>query len=76
MRGVTILGATGSVGRHTLDVLSRHCGHFQVIAEMVRRTLEQCPSSAPDSIEAVLECDRRARVIAAAATAGAAERVA
>ncbi|MHB8423639.1 MAG: hypothetical protein ACYDB9_00570 [Gammaproteobacteria bacterium] len=46
------------------------------IAEVVRHTLEQCPHSTPDSIEAVLECDRRARVIAAAATADAAERMA
>lgn len=49
---------------------------FTAIAEVVRHALEQCPSSTPDSIEAVLECDRRARVIAAAATADAAERMA
>jgi 1-deoxy-D-xylulose-5-phosphate reductoisomerase len=30
--GVSILGATGSIGASTLDVLLRHPGHFRVIA--------------------------------------------
>jgi 1-deoxy-D-xylulose-5-phosphate reductoisomerase len=31
-RGVSILGATGSIGASTLDVLVRHPGQFQVVA--------------------------------------------
>ncbi|MGB9429924.1 MAG: 1-deoxy-D-xylulose-5-phosphate reductoisomerase [Gammaproteobacteria bacterium] len=36
MKGVTILGATGSIGTSTLDVLSRHPDEFQVIALTAR----------------------------------------
>ena len=32
MRTITILGATGSIGQNTLDVLSRHPGDFSVYA--------------------------------------------
>ncbi len=32
MRTITILGATGSIGQNTLDVLSRHTGDFSVYA--------------------------------------------
>jgi 1-deoxy-D-xylulose-5-phosphate reductoisomerase len=32
MRGVAILGSTGSIGRTTLDVLARHREHFRVVA--------------------------------------------
>ena len=32
MQGVTILGATGSIGASTLDVISRHPGRFRVTA--------------------------------------------
>jgi 1-deoxy-D-xylulose-5-phosphate reductoisomerase len=32
MRRVTLLGATGSVGESTLDVISRHPDRFQVAA--------------------------------------------
>lgn len=32
MVGITILGSTGSIGNSTLDVISRHPDHFQVIA--------------------------------------------
>ncbi|ATZ72246.1 1-deoxy-D-xylulose-5-phosphate reductoisomerase [Idiomarina sp. X4] len=32
MRSITILGATGSIGQNTLDVLSRHPGDFSVYA--------------------------------------------
>jgi 1-deoxy-D-xylulose-5-phosphate reductoisomerase len=31
-RGVSILGATGSIGKSTLDVLARHPGRFRVVA--------------------------------------------
>ena len=32
MRGIAILGSTGSIGRTTLDVLRRHPEHFRVVA--------------------------------------------
>lgn len=32
MQGVTVLGATGSIGRNTLDVLARHPDRFRVVA--------------------------------------------
>ncbi len=32
MIGVSILGATGSIGRNTLDVIARHPGRYRVIA--------------------------------------------
>ena len=32
MRGIAILGSTGSIGRTTLDVLRRHPDHFRVVA--------------------------------------------
>ncbi|HET7921651.1 MAG TPA: 1-deoxy-D-xylulose-5-phosphate reductoisomerase, partial [Gammaproteobacteria bacterium] len=34
---------------------------FTAIAEVVERTLDGLPSSAPDDLEAVLDCDREAR---------------
>jgi 1-deoxy-D-xylulose-5-phosphate reductoisomerase len=46
LTGVTILGATGSVGASTLDVISRHRDRFEVIALTantdVQRLREQC----------------------------------
>ena len=32
MRGVAVLGSTGSIGRSTLDVLRRQRDHFRVVA--------------------------------------------
>ncbi|MGA9856013.1 MAG: 1-deoxy-D-xylulose-5-phosphate reductoisomerase [Gammaproteobacteria bacterium] len=46
--------------------------HFSSIAMVVQQTLEQSESNNPDSIEAVLDCDWRARVIAKTATTRAA----
>jgi len=40
MRGITILGATGSVGTTTLDVVGRHRNRFQVIALTARADVE------------------------------------
>ncbi|MDZ7751040.1 MAG: 1-deoxy-D-xylulose-5-phosphate reductoisomerase [Gammaproteobacteria bacterium] len=46
MKGVTILGSTGSIGVSTLDVLARHPGRFHVVALTanghVERMAEQC----------------------------------
>lgn len=46
LKGITILGATGSIGVSTLDVIARHPERFQVIAltanHNIERLLEQC----------------------------------
>ena len=51
MRGVTILGSTGSIGVNTLDVLTRHPGRFRVLAltanTQVERLFEQCRQYLP-----------------------------
>ncbi len=45
-RVLTILGATGTIGVNTLDVVARHAGRFEVFAltgaTQVERMLEQC----------------------------------
>jgi len=50
--GVTILGATGSVGVSTLDVLARHPGRFRVVALTAHRNadllFQQCLQHRPD----------------------------
>jgi 1-deoxy-D-xylulose-5-phosphate reductoisomerase len=57
MIGVAILGATGSVGRSTLDVLERHPGEYRVVSlaarNDARRLAELCLRYRPDV--AVLE---------------------
>lgn len=51
MKGVTILGATGSIGASTLDVLSRHRDRYRVVAltahSNVERLLGQCLEQRP-----------------------------
>ncbi len=46
IRGVTILGSTGSIGINTLDVLTRHPGKYRIVAltanTQVDRLFEQC----------------------------------
>jgi 1-deoxy-D-xylulose-5-phosphate reductoisomerase len=46
VKGVAILGSTGSVGEHTLDVVARHPDRFRVVAlganRNVARLAEQC----------------------------------
>ena len=52
LRGVTILGSTGSIGVSALDVLVRHPHRFRVVAltanSQVERLLEQCRRHVPD----------------------------
>jgi 1-deoxy-D-xylulose-5-phosphate reductoisomerase len=52
MKGITILGATGSIGVSTLDVLRRHPEAYRVVAltanRDVERLLEQCREFSPD----------------------------
>lgn len=51
MIGVTILGATGSIGRSTLDVLGRHRDRYRVVAlsanGQVDKLYEQCLEHRP-----------------------------
>ena len=52
MKGVTILGATGTIGVNTLDVLSQHKDRYRVIAltahSQYQRLAEQCLAFEPD----------------------------
>ena len=41
MQGICILGATGSIGRNTLDVVARHPDRFQVIAVTANSQVDQ-----------------------------------
>lgn len=51
MQQITILGATGSIGKSTLDVLARHAQQFQVYAltanSQWQRLFEQCQQFKP-----------------------------
>ncbi|MGM0594852.1 MAG: 1-deoxy-D-xylulose-5-phosphate reductoisomerase [Pseudomonadota bacterium] len=51
IKGVTVLGATGSIGVSTLDVLGRHPERYRVVAltanRQVERLLEQCLAHRP-----------------------------
>ena len=51
-KGITILGATGSIGVSTLDVLERHPGKFHIVAltanSNVSRLVEQCIKYQPE----------------------------
>jgi 1-deoxy-D-xylulose-5-phosphate reductoisomerase len=40
MRNITILGATGSIGLSTLDVISRHCDKYRVFALTANSNVE------------------------------------
>ncbi len=41
MIGITVLGATGSIGRSTLDVLQRHQGQFEIVALTANRDVDK-----------------------------------
>ena len=45
-RGVAILGSTGSVGEHTLDVIARHPDRFHVLALGAHRNAEKLAEQA------------------------------
>lgn len=51
MRGLSILGSTGTVGRNTLDVVARHPDRFRVVGLtanlQVERLFEQCMAHRP-----------------------------
>lgn len=52
MIGITILGATGSIGVSTLDVIARHPDRYRVVAltghRQLERLAEQCAAHRPD----------------------------
>ncbi|MEZ5536883.1 MAG: 1-deoxy-D-xylulose-5-phosphate reductoisomerase [Thiolinea sp.] len=52
LKNITILGATGSIGASTLDVLARHPYQFRVFAltanRNIERLFEQCQQFQPD----------------------------
>ncbi len=52
LKGVTILGATGSIGVSTLDVLARHSQRYRVVAltanTQAERLFEQCQRFHPE----------------------------
>lgn len=52
--GVTVLGATGSIGVSTLDVIARHPDRYRVVAltanKQVDRLLEQCRAFEPEYV--------------------------
>ena len=52
MKGVTVLGSTGTIGINTLDVIRRHPEHYRVVAltanSQTERLLEQCLEFKPE----------------------------
>lgn len=50
--GVTVLGATGTIGTNTLDVVARHSGRYKIVAltanSHVERMYEQCLAFQPE----------------------------
>lgn len=68
MQAITILGSTGSVGKSTLDVVSRHPAEFKVVALTANRNyellLEQCCAFHPSMV--VMVCEKAASNLEAA----------
>lgn len=52
MKGVTILGATGTIGMNTLDVISRHLDRYRIVAlsahSQYQRLAKQCLKFEPE----------------------------
>jgi 1-deoxy-D-xylulose-5-phosphate reductoisomerase len=80
--GVAILGSTGSVGEHTLDVIARHPDRFRVVAlganrnsaklaEQAARFAAPCVALADPAAARSLEQELRARGAATRVLAGA-----
>ena len=65
MKGVCILGATGSIGISTLDVVARHPGRYRVVALTANRDAEGLAT----------QCRRHRPALAVMAEAGAAARL-
>ncbi len=78
MRGLVVLGSTGSIGENTLDVAARHPDRFRIVALAARandKTLaEQCLRFRP-AIAAMLDGIAAARLTERLAAAGCDTRV-
>jgi 1-deoxy-D-xylulose-5-phosphate reductoisomerase len=78
MRGLVVLGSTGSIGENTLDVAARHPDRFRIVALAARvndKTLaEQCLRFRP-AIAAMLDGTAAARLTERLAAAGCDTRV-
>jgi len=65
VKGVTVLGSTGSIGVSTLDVIARHPNRFRVTAltanTQVDRLLEQCQRFKP-ALAVMLDVDSATRL--------------
>jgi 1-deoxy-D-xylulose-5-phosphate reductoisomerase len=68
IKGIAVLGSTGSIGVSTLDVLARHPDRYRVVAltahRQVSKLFEQCLAFSPEfvavgSAEDALELERR-----------------
>ncbi|MEJ2465569.1 MAG: 1-deoxy-D-xylulose-5-phosphate reductoisomerase [Candidatus Thiodiazotropha sp.] len=66
MKGITILGSTGSIGVSTLDVIARHPDRYRVVAltanQDVERMLAQCKQFRPSV--AVMADEQSGRLLA------------
>jgi len=79
MRGVSILGATGSIGDSALDVIARHPGRYQVVALSAHRRWDKladlCRRHRP-RLAAMLDVDAARKLERALAGEGLPTRVA
>lgn len=77
-RGITILGATGSIGRNTLDVLARHPGAYEVVALTANRNADGlfalCQEHRP-AFAVLVESDAARQLAAQVQSAGLPTRV-
>jgi len=78
VRGIAILGSTGSIGLSTLDVVRRHPDRFRVVALAARangeRLLEQCLEFRP-AVAALADAGAARRLAAGLARHGSTTRV-
>ena len=78
MRGLVVLGSTGSIGENTLDVAARHPDRFRIVALAARTNdkalAEQCLRFRP-AIAAMLDGTAAARLTERLAAAGCDTRV-
>jgi 1-deoxy-D-xylulose-5-phosphate reductoisomerase len=78
MRGLVVLGSTGSIGENTLDVAARHPDRFRIVALAARANdkalAEQCLRFRP-AIAAMLDGTAAARLTERLAAAGCDTRV-
>src|SRR5262245_52859672 len=79
MKGVTILGSTGSVGINTLDVIARHRDAMRAVAltayDNDARLFEQCLAHRPD-VAVLMDPAAAGRLEARLKASGIATRVA